>query len=55
MNSYIPIIRKLETPGRLTVKLTKEIVGLLVTLDGDENEIAAYLKSWSENGIEIEF
>lgn len=53
MDSYISIIQKLETPGRLTVKLTKEIGGLLITLDGNEDEITAYLKSWNENGINI--
>jgi hypothetical protein len=53
MRDYLPIIQKLETPGRLTVKLNREVGGLLVTLDGNENEIETYLQSWSENGIVI--
>lgn len=53
MKNYLPIIQKLETPDRLGVKLTREISGLLVTLDGEENEIEAYLESCRQKGIDI--
>lgn len=53
MKNYLPIIQKLRTPGRLGVKLNRETEGLLITLDGEENEIEAYLESCRQNGIEI--
>ena len=53
MEDYLPIIQKTETQGRMMVKLNREIGGLLITLDGKDNEIEAYLDSLRENGILI--
>ena len=49
----LPIFQKTETPGSLTVKLNREITGLLVTIDGTENEIEKYFNLLRENGIKI--
>ena len=53
MEENLPIFQKTETPGRLTVKMNREIGGLLVTIDGTENEIEQYFNLLRENGITI--
>ena len=53
MEDYLPIIQNVKSQHRVIVKLNKEISGLLVTIDGDENEIESYLNLLREYGIEF--
>lgn len=53
MEENLPILQKTETPGRLSMKMTREIGGLLVTIEGTENEIEEYFNLLRANGITI--
>jgi hypothetical protein len=53
MKENLPIFQKTETPGRLTVKLNREVGGLLVTVEGTESEMEEYFDLLRKNGITI--
>lgn len=50
-DDVVSVIRKIETPNRMTVKVNRNVNGLILTMNGTEQDFNEYISLLEDNGI----